>query len=153
MASSSSAKRPRIIINDDEIVTAVIYLPDAYDEWNDIAPDEWKVSISFRVASNPTFFNVWVRMKSWLIYAEGESAPISDLDIPLEDLVGKRLRARAWTPADKQLEDTLNHECDKRMLRILDDQIATLATRLSAREKARQLVSARINNYHTNFLQ
>lgn len=147
---SSSSKRARSIINDDETVTIVIYLPDANDDWNDIGPDEWKASMSFSLNKNPTFFNVWGRMKCWMIFIEGSPLPITDLDIPLEQLADKRLHARAWTAADKPVEDAINHEYDKRMLMILDGQIAALATRLSLREKARQIVSARINKFQSS---
>lgn len=144
-----SAKRSRSEQScKEETVKITVHFPKDKDEWNFTSPEKWTASMRFNLSINPTFFHVWGRMKNWKLCLEGEDDFIQNLDMPLKELEGKKILAFPWNPEDKLAEEELNHECDKRSLVMVDAQIDLLAKAMEKREKARQLIRARISKFN-----
>jgi hypothetical protein len=113
-----------------------------------MSPEKWKASLKFKVSNKPTLYHVWSRMKNWKICHQTEGEPLQNLDLLLQDMESNKVYAFPWTAEDKALGDEMNYECDKRSLLMIDEQIDTLAKAIEKREKARQVIRARISKFN-----
>jgi hypothetical protein len=144
-----SAKRSRNEQScNEEILKIKVIFPKDKDEWGTISPEKWQASLKFKISSKPTLYHVWSRMKNWKICQQPEGEPLRNLDLLLQDMESNKVYAFPWTAEDKSLEDEMNYECDKRSLAMIDEQIDVLAKAIEKREKARQVIRARISKFN-----
>lgn len=87
---------------------------------SDFDPVKMKVKMKFLKQQQPTFLYLWRRVHNWIIYCDDDTEPITDLDISLEHLADKRLRARLATQDDLPLLERMDGECEEKLYEILN---------------------------------
>lgn len=110
---------------------------------SDFDPVKMKVKMKFLKQQQPTFLYLWRRVHNWIIYCEDDTEPITDLDISLEHLADKRLRARLATQDDLPLLERMDGECEEKLYEILNKQIEALTRLREQKEQLRAGIFAR----------
>lgn len=141
-----SDKRRRVTTSaeEDDQIAITVNLPVSCADWSILGPTEWSTTMLFSKKQKPTFLNLWGRLKDRLIYKEGSTVPISDLDIPLEQLESETLYARTITSRERDLEYRLNQECDQRQVNMIDEQIAALRKELNKKKTIQADITQRL---------
>lgn len=148
MASSSSASRKRQrIVDDDNYVHCTIRGPKGAMIIGPLfeSEEDWPAyTISFRRSMKPTFFNLWSKLSSVMLYADNHDTPFTDMNCLLEELEHVEFRLGEWTEEYAALHDRLNDMCDERAVANLDGDINRLQAAISQKEQKRAIVVAKI---------
>lgn len=143
----SASKRQRVI-DDREYIHCVIKGPKGEIGIGPLfeSEDAWPVyTISFRRAFHPTFFNLWSKMSSVMLYIDNEEKPFTNLDCPLTELEDVEFRIGDWTEEHYELRDKLCNMCDEKAISNIDAEIARLTHQIRLKEDRRAAISAKMS--------
>lgn len=101
-------------------------------------------TISFRRTLCPTFFDLWSKLTSVMLYANDEKVPFTDMDCLLSNLEDVEFTMGEWTDEYSELHDKLLNMCDEKALANIDADIARLSRQIQLKEERRAAISAKI---------
>lgn len=147
-ASSSTTKRQRVINDDDYINCVLRGTKDnvAIGPLFEKAEDCPIYTISFLKSTNPTFFSLWSKLSSVMLYLGESDTPFIDMERPLADLEAHYFRMGEWTDEYETLKETLATKCDECAIANIDADINRLVSVISQKEKRRELLATKIQS-------
>lgn len=101
-------------------------------------------TISFPRSGNPSFFSLWSKLTSVMLYIEDEKEPFTDFDRPLSELEDIEFRMGDWTEPYFDLRETLAMMCDEKAISNLNADIKQLSQQIKQKEDRRTSLAAKV---------